>query len=102
MDSPEQICSELQQRISQLCNFEGETLKTEMQQLKKALLENPEACLLLHEEDVGTMVAALRKNLGIAIASSAKEKKPSAKKAPKVLTGEDLKKALEESDEEWN
>lgn len=91
----EQIASELQGRISLLCNFSGESLKGEMGSLKKALLENPAACSLLLEEDIGRAVAALRRMVGAAVttAVAAKEKKP-AKVKSKALTPEELKAQL--------
>ncbi len=101
MNTAEQTCSEIQARIANLCNFEGDDLRTEMIQLKQALLENPAACMLLLPEDIGTMVSHLRKTVGVAIhnASAAKAKKESKAKAPKILTGAELQKALAESDE---
>jgi hypothetical protein len=101
MDTPAQVASEIQARISQLCTFEGDSLKDEMLELKKALKENPAACLLLLPEDIGTMVQHLQKVVGVAIskANEAKEKKETKKKAPKVLSASELQKALNESDE---
>ena len=47
MDSPEQVHSEISQRIKTLEAMSGDDLKNEMMDLKKALLENPQACMLL-------------------------------------------------------
>lgn len=94
----EQVASEISIRISQLETFSGESLKGEMQQLKKAIIENPAACLLLKEEDVGQLVAALRKITGIAITeASAKTKKATEPKAKK-FTAAELAAALEDED----
>lgn len=96
MNETEVIASELQQKISLLATFDGASLKGEMQALKKALLENPAACSLLLDEDIGKAVEALRRMVGVAVASAsaAKEKKP-AKAKQKALTPEELKAQLD-------
>ncbi len=51
---------ELSLRIKNLCTFEDiGSLKTEMDELQKALLANPAACALLIDEDIGLAVQAL-------------------------------------------
>ena len=97
-DSPEQIVSELRQKISLLSTFEGDSLRGEMNALKKAITENPAACSLLHDEDIGTMVRALRKIVGVAVATAAapKEKKPAA--ASKKMSPEEFKAAIDKID----
>ena len=99
-DSPEQQYSEISLRIKQLEELSGDDLKNEMMNLKKALLENPQACMLLLPDEIGSMVSALRKITGIAIATaSAKTKKTGEKKAPaKKMTAEELAAALEDED----
>ena len=100
MDSPEQVYSEISQRIKTLEGMSGDDLKNEMMDLKKALLENPQACMLLLPEEIGSLVSSLRKITGIAIATaSAKTKKaPGEKKAAKKMTPEELAAALEDED----
>lgn len=96
-DSVEQVASEIKQKIARLADFEGDSLAGEMAALKKALLENPAACSLLLPEEIGACVAALRRKLGIAIASaSAPKEKKAAKPKAKPLTAAELKAALEE------
>lgn len=99
-DSPEQQYSEISLRIKQLEELSGDDLKNEMMNLKKALLENPQACMLLLPDEIGSMVSSLRKITGIAIATaSAKTKKTGEKKAPaKKMTPEELAAALEDED----
>ena len=99
-DSPEQKYSEISLRIKQLEDLSGDDLKNEMMNLKKALLENPQACMLLLPDEIGSMVSALRKVTGIAIATaSAKTKKTGEKKpAAKKMTAEELAAALEDED----
>ena len=70
MDSPEQVYSEISQRIKTLEAMSGDDLKNEMVDLKKALLENPQACMLLLPEEIGSLVSSLRKITGIAIATA--------------------------------
>lgn len=89
----EQKASEISLRIRALANFDGESLKGEMVALKTALLQNPSACSLLHDEDIGAAVAALRRMVGIAVASAAK---PAAKPKQKRLSPAELAKALAE------
>lgn len=92
--SDEQTASELSLRIKQLANFDGESLKEEMGALKKALLENPSACSLLHDEDIGLAVASLRRMVGAAVAAAAT---PAAKKPKqKKLSAAELAKVLAE------
>ena len=99
-----QAASEISLKIKSLCNFDGEDLKGEMASLKKALLENPAACSLLHPEDIGEAVANLRRMVGIAVASAvAKPKKEKAAgNGMKKLTAAELKKAMAEvSDDDF-
>ena len=100
-DSNEQIYSEISQRIKQLEELSGDDLKNEMMNLKKALLENPQACMLLLPDEIGAMVSSLRKITGIAIATaSAKTGKKKSESAPKAkkMTAAELAAALEDED----
>jgi len=98
-----QVASEISIKIKNLCNFDGESLKGEMTSLKKALLENPAACSLLHPEDIGEAIANLRRMVGIALASATapKERKIATGK-PKALSKVELAKAMAEvSDDDF-
>lgn len=86
----EQTTSEIQAKIASLCNFDGDSLKGEMGSLKKSLLENPAACSLLLPEDIGAAVAALRRMVGIAVASANAPKPSKAKKSSTKLTPQEL------------
>jgi len=92
--SNEQIVSEISTRIHQLESLSTENLKGEMQDLKRILMENPAACMLMHDEDIGIMVSALRKITGQAIQASAKPTK--VKKETKKLSATELQDALDE------
>ena len=100
MDSPEQVYSEISQRIKTLEVMSGDDLKNEMMDLKKALLENPQACMLLLPEEIGSMVSHLRKITGIAIATASAKtsKKKEPKAAAKKLTAQELADALNDED----
>ena len=91
----EQIKSEISAGIQLLCNFDGDSLKCEMQALKKTLTENPAACSLLLEEDIGLAVAALRRMVGIAVSEANAPKSKSSKSKSKKLTPEELKAQLD-------
>ena len=100
MDSPEQAYSEISLRIKQLEELSGDDLKNEMINLKKALLENPQACMLLLPEEIGSMVSHLRKITGIAIATASAKtnKKKEPKAAGKKMTAQELADALNDED----
>jgi len=91
-ESNEQIASEISLRIKQLESFSPDDLKTEMGSIKKALMENAQACQLLKPEDIGLLVESITKITGKAIASAATTKKESTKK--KKLSPEELADAL--------
>lgn len=100
LNEQEQVFSEIQTKIANLCNFDGESLKGEMASLKKALLENPAACSLLHDEDIGMAVAALRRMVGVAITEATKPKEKKVKEKQKQLTPLELQAALSLIDED--
>lgn len=90
-----QAFADIQQRISELESYSGEALESQMASLKKALKENPSACSLMLPEDIGLLVAALRRITGQAAVSAAT--KPARGKAkPKVLSKEEMEAAWDE------
>ena len=103
MNSDELLAAEISQRIQQLESLGVENLKGEMQQLKRSLIENPAACLLLKDEDIGTLVASLRKITGVAIASAASSTKTKGEKktAVKALSATELAKVLAEAGDDF-
>jgi len=92
--SPSQEHHEILIKIRELTSIAGDNLKGEMDQLKKALLENPAAVALMLPEDIGMMVEALRRVTGEAIAEASKPKEKKAKKV--VLSADDLQAAFDE------
>jgi cytochrome c553 len=98
--NPEEIKSEISSRIAQLNSLSEANLKEEMRELKTALKENPAACALLMDEDIGMLVSALRKltHKDVTEAES-KPKRGTKPKAEKVqLTAEQLAAALDDDD----
>ena len=97
----EMSVDEISQRISQLETLMGDDLRNEMSALKQAILENPSACSLLLDQDIGKLVSSLRRITGQAIASAAaKATKPKAepKAKPAKLTAAELAAALDDED----
>lgn len=94
---PEHI--KILQKISDLSTIESiDSLKSEMDNLKKALKENPTAVDIMLPEDIGAMVAALYKITGRAIqdANAPKERKPRESKKNTALTIEEINAAFTE------
>ena len=78
---------QIQKQIADLQALGDEDLKGAMDDLKKALMQNPAACALMLPQDVGAMVTALRRITGEAVL---KEKKTTKPKAGKMLTQEEI------------
>lgn len=92
-----QFASEISARIANLESLFEQPLRAEMDDLKRCLVENPSAAALMKDEDVGRLVANLRRTVDAAIleANKPKEKKTAAKKT-KQLTKEEMQAALDE------
>lgn len=75
----QQACSDIQQRIAELAALGDEDLKGAMDELKRALMDNPAACSLMLPEDIGQMVVALRRITGTALVTATKPKSKAAK-----------------------
>lgn len=88
-EQDKQAYSDISIRIKDLSDLTGEDLTNEMSVLKKALLDNPAAVILMLPEEIGAMVTALQKITGKALATAAAaKKKPSTTKAPKLTAAE--------------
>lgn len=87
-------------KVAELSGTDDNDLADAMSSLKKALLSNPSACMLMLDEDIGKMTIALRRLTQEALVESTKEKvsKPRAKKSTSnaVLTEEQMQKVFEE------
>ena len=95
-ESTSQVAADISAKIEALNTLSGENLKGEMQALRRTLLANPAACLLLKDEDIGELVTSLRRMTGIALsaASASKAEKRAPKERVKKLTQEELQAAL--------
>ena len=95
----EQAYVMIRSKIDALWGTEDEHLEGAMSDLKKSLMQNPNACLLMYDADLGEMVKNLRRLTKEAQAEAAKEKTSTKKvKAQKMLalTPEMMEKAFDE------
>lgn len=93
----QQAYADLLPRIQALEALGGEELSKEMGLLKGALMHNPEACSLMLPQDMGMLVAALRRAAGEHLATAAAKPKKGAPKAAKIiLTVEQMQEAFDE------
>lgn len=89
-------------RVEELSETDDDDLADAMSQLKKSLLANPSACLLMLDEDIGKMTIALRRLTQEALVAATKEKAPKGvgkktKSTSQVaLTEEQMQKVLDE------
>lgn len=83
-----QEVADIQNRITQLEALSEDDLKPAMKDLKKALMDNPDACSLMLPEDIGKMVEALRRMTGQALVeekTKTKTKKQTAAEIKEML-----------------
>lgn len=92
----QQAYADILPRIDGLVALSGEALGAEMTILKKALIQNPDACALMLPEDIGKMVAALRTITGQALTEAASKPKGGKRQKPLALTAEAMEAAFEE------
>lgn len=90
-----QLVAEIKARIAALDALFEESLQGEMDSLKVCLIANPSAAALLMDEDVGTLVANLRRTVSVALQEATDNKKPRGKTAAKKLTKEEIEAAFE-------
>lgn len=101
LQTEQEVASEISQRISLLNALSEADLANEMRELKIALKENPSACALMMDEDIGLLVEALRKltHKAITAASTTSRKTgTAAKPAAKKLSAAELAAALDDED----
>ncbi len=92
-----QLASEVQTRIAALEGLFEDSLVGEMEALKTVLKANPSAAALMRDEDIGLLVAALRRTVQADIEEATTEKKPGRKPKQKTtFTKEELDAALAE------
>ncbi|MGE4259186.1 MAG: hypothetical protein AB7F19_07580 [Candidatus Babeliales bacterium] len=93
----EQKYADISARIKALADLQEESLENAMKELKKSLSENPNACALMLDEDLGLMVTALRRMNNVQVAEikeGGKTKKPKAAKV--ALDADALAAAFDE------
>lgn len=92
-----QLASEVQTRIAALEGLFEDSLVGEMEALKVTLKANPSAAALMRDEDIGLLVAALRRTVQADVEEATSEKKSGRKPKQKtVFTKEELDAALAE------
>ena len=92
-----QLASEVQTRIAALEGLFEDSLVGEMEALKVTLKANPSAAALMRDEDIGLLVAALRRTVQADIEEATSEKKSGRKPKQKTsFTKEELDAALAE------
>lgn len=89
---------DIKHKVYALAEYDDSALEEPMSQLKKALLANPNACLLMLDEDIGKMTIALRRLVQESLVEVVKEKKvPKDKKTLNApLSAEQLQKVFDE------
>lgn len=93
----QQAYADILPRIDGLVKLSGEVLEKEMSILKKALIENPDACAIMLPVDIGKMVAALRTITGMAMTEATTKPKGKGKSTKQLaLTAEAMEAAFDE------
>lgn len=93
----EQAYADMKQQLDALVSMSADDLKPAMQNLKRSLMQNPNAVALMLPSDIGQMVIALRKMTGVELAKAADGKKTATKaKKEKTMTAEELEDAFKE------
>lgn len=91
-----QALATIREKIMELEDLPETDLKYEMERLSKMLVENPEACLYLLDEDLGRAVNALRRMTNNKVAVDLGKAKPAAaaKASNKPMTAAEMASAL--------
>lgn len=86
--------------VDSLSGVEDDSLADAMTDLKKSLIQNPSACMLMLDQEIGSMTIALRRLTQEALVASIKEPKEKKVAKDKVmklnLTPEQMQRALDE------
>lgn len=86
---------DIKAKINMLADMSQDDLKGAMTELKKALLQNPQACYLILPQDIGQMVIALRTMKNEAVVAAEKAPKGTKPKASKALTADEIAAAFD-------
>jgi len=91
-----QAYADIKAKIDMLASLSDMDLKGAMTDLKKSLLQNPQACYLILPQDIGQMVIALRAMKNETVVAAEKVPKEKKAKASKALTAEEIAAAFDE------
>lgn len=90
----------LKRKIQDIQTLDGVALRSEMDELRKLLQVNPQACMYLLPEDLGLMVRQLRKitdnKVAQVLSTTRTTKAKAAKEAPAKLTAEEMQAAFDD------
>ena len=90
----------LKRKIQDIQDLDGVALRSEMDELRKLLQVNPQACMYLLPEDLGLMVRQLRKitdnKVAQVLSTTKTSAKRAAKEAPAKLTAEEMQAAFDD------
>lgn len=86
----------IKQKIANLADFDGISLRYEMDELKKLIKASPDACMFLLPEELGLTVRALRKMTGNKVAQDMGSTKSTKKAATVQLTAAEIAAAMDD------
>lgn len=82
--------------VNALSDTDDTDLAIAMSDLRKSLIQNPSACMLMLDEEIGAMTIALRRLTQEALVANTKEPKEKKAKVSKILTAEEMQRVLDE------
>jgi hypothetical protein len=83
-EADKQAYADIKARLDTLAEMSGTDLESGMKELKKALMQNPTACMLMEDADIGQLVIALRKLTGEALIEASTSKKTGSSRSKQV------------------
>lgn len=90
----------IRRKIQDIQNLDGVALRSEMDELRKLLQVNPQACMYMLPEDLGLMVRQLRKitdnKVAQVLSTTKTSAKRAAKEAPAKLSAEEMQAAFDD------
>lgn len=90
----------IRRKIQDIQNLDGIALRSEMDELRKLLQVNPQACMYMLPEDLGLMVRQLRKitdnKVAQVLSTTRTTKARAAKEAPAKLSAEEMQAAFDD------
>lgn len=90
----------IRRKIQDIQSLDGVALRSEMDELRKLLQVNPQACMYMLPEDLGLMVRQLRKitdnKVAQVLSTTRTTKARAAKEAPAKLSAEEMQAAFDD------